>query len=104
MDIEHYMNFSDYARFHYLSEHEDTLYLDTDIYCVKRTELSEKCECKDIQAIWSGKDCDTIRNIFSFHDNQAILLGLKNKFKHNIKFEDCFQHKPKWLRQECGIY
>ena len=104
IDVNKYMNFSDYARFHYLSEHEDTLYLDTDIWCTKPIKLTEECKATDIQAIWSGKDCNGIKEIFSKHDNRIILHHLRNKFKNDNDFNECFQHKPKWLRKECGIY
>ena len=32
----HYIFFSDYARMHYLANNPDTLYIDTDTYCLKR--------------------------------------------------------------------
>lgn len=48
--------FSDYARFIYLSENKYTLYIDTDIYCIKRMEATPKTGYwkTDICALWSG--------------------------------------------------
>lgn len=53
--------FSEYARFTYLSDNTYTLYLDTDIYCIKKMETTSKTGYwkSDICALWNGANPGT---------------------------------------------
>ena len=91
--------FSEYARFMYLSENPFTLYLDTDIYCIKKMiEVHKTGYWKtDICALWNGN------NTAIFHE------VVKNRKTNNILAHcaamlpgDSIDLKPYCIHKYCG--
>ncbi len=104
LNINDPLSVSDYMRFDYLSKHEDTLYLDTDVICMKSATLMDQCKAWRIGAIWIGKECDVIKDIFSKHENREVLFGFEKEFEKDKEFNNCFEHKPLWLKKDYKLF
>lgn len=98
IDLDETMVYSDYVRLDWLSRHPNTLYLDTDTFCMKPMPLTRGMGSAGFEAIWSGHDQDKIREVFYSRGEKKLLYPLAQKFKgHNLA--DYFEHKPLWSKK-----
>jgi len=84
-------------RFQWLFENPDTLYLDTDTWCVKPMAFSDNCGHMNIEALWNGKDSKIFKDIYNQADHKRHLYILKRKLDNSdsLKLYDYFEHSPR---------
>jgi len=101
ISLESFIPLSDRIRFDYLSEHPNTLYMDTDVWCNKKIQGNKGIEFMSIEAIWNGNDLEGIKRIFSKRNNpKGFLLHLKTEMaKEGTELHGYFEHKPKWRKK-----
>ena len=91
--------FADYARLFWLARNPDTLYIDTDAFCIKPIPQSPTIRYADYWAIWNGNDLKGIQEILDQHGGKEMLLHtprlLAAKGKSMIEY---FEHKPYWRK------
>lgn len=100
--FEDYILFSDYARFYWLMNYKNTLYLDTDTWCKRRYEYTNKVGNLGIEAIWNGNSTNFIKNVFNQRvNNRDPLIRLNKIFIEfgSICLSEYFEHKPLWAKQ-----
>ena len=96
----HHMNFSDYARYYWLSNHPNTLYLDTDTWCIKRMPIIPGLGNMEYEAIWNGEDLESIKRVLGQHNNKEILLHTSRLLSQiGTNLSEYFEHKPLWSKR-----
>lgn len=102
--LRDYYGFSDYARFWYLSNHINTLYLDTDTQCVKKMPEIPSGICGGkpyrLDALYNNDSPETFSKHFNKRNNTSNLMGLTNSFDYEndfINISEYFIHRPKEL-------
>lgn len=97
-DLTSHMSTSDEMRFYWLMNNENTLYLDSDTYCTKKYDFTEKASKMKIEALWSGKEPKPFKDILETRIKGQLFIKLHNK----VNAEDMtgyFEHKPLWAKE-----
>ena len=103
VDPEDYISYSDYARLKWLSENEDTLYIDTDTWCNKPYEFTDKMGSAYFEAIWSGKETHKIKEVADMAEGRTLMKLGKELDARGENLHKYFDHRPKWARVYRGF-
>jgi len=103
-DIDNFIALSDEMRFWWLARNKNTLYLDTDIYCVDKfnTDNTPKKSC--IEALWNGDNYLPFIKILETRAKGELFIDIEEKLDIE-DMSECFEHKAKWgkkLRETKG--
>jgi hypothetical protein len=97
--LDNTVMFANYARLYWLARHANTLYIDTDTFCIKPIKQSPTIQYANDWAIWNGQELESIQDVLDQHGGKEILLPtpelLPAKGKSMIEY---FDHKPAWRK------
>ena len=89
--------FSDYARYYWLARNPQTLYIDTDVFCVSPIPEIQDIGHDDYWAIWNGNNLKGIQDILAQHDEKRYLFHTPKLLATvGRNFSQYFIHKPIW--------
>lgn len=98
--LRSYLGFTDYAKFWYLSQNENTMYLDTDVYCLKKLPKIKKGVGagipEAISVLYNHDNPDLFKALFFRRNNTSNLVGLGDHMDYDNDFKDVskyFEHK-----------
>ena len=97
-DITQFIPFSDALRFWWLSKQSNTLYMDTDTWCIKPFEPQEEPGKVGIEAIWNGNDKTTFKDFLDRRKNGEIFVGYRDELDID-DLSEYFEHKPEWSKK-----
>jgi len=103
VDCKDFISYSDYARLKWLSENEDTLYIDTDTWCNKPYEFTDKMGSAFFEAIWSGKETQKIKEVSDMSEGRTLMKLGGELDKRGVNLYEYFDHRPKWARVYRGF-
>ena len=89
--------FSDYARYYWLCRYPNTLYLDTDTFCLSPIPELKGIGHADYWAIYNGDDLAGISEVLNNHNNKRALLHTPALLaERGTNLSQYFDHKPFW--------
>jgi len=97
-DTDNFMALSDEMRFYWLANHKNTLYMDTDTYCVERLELGALPRKMGIEALWSGDDLKPFEDMLKLRTKGQFFIDLESDLKLD-EMKGYFEHKPLWSKE-----
>jgi hypothetical protein len=103
VSTDDYISYSDYARLKWLSENEDTLYIDTDTWCVEPYKFTDKMGSAFFEAIWSGKETQKIKAVYDKAEGRTLMKLGQDLDKSGENLHKYFDHRPKWARVYRGF-
>lgn len=99
VDITDPIWFSDYARLFWLARNPNTLYLDTDTFCISPIPVLKGIGYSNYWAIWNGQDLSGIAEVLDNNNGeQALLHTPKLLAERGKNLSQYFVHKPEWSK------
>lgn len=99
IDLDNPLMFADYARYYWLSIYPNTLYIDTDAFCISPIPTLKGIGHDDYWAIWNGNDLEGVKEILERHEDKQVLLHTPKLLASRGTNLSCyFDHKPAWRR------
>jgi hypothetical protein len=95
LDVHSGVMFSDYARYYWLSKNPNTLYIDTDVWCVKpMPEIEGSGNC-NYWMIWNGNNTEIMKELLDTHDYRGSLVHTVVPLSQaGVQMGEYFEHKP----------
>jgi hypothetical protein len=98
VDSKDFLSYSDYARLKYLSENEDTLYIDSDTWCEKPFDFGDRMGSAFFEAIWSGKETQVIKRVLEKAEGRLISNLGSDLGEQGENLFDYFTHGNRYKR------
>jgi len=97
-DIKCFQAMSDEMRFWWLMNNKNTLYMDTDTWCIKPMLPTLAAGKAGIEALWSGGESEPFSHILKIRKKGDIFIELEPQVKAQ-DLTEYFEHKPLWAKQ-----
>lgn len=94
-----YLRTSDEMRFWWLSQHKNTLYLDTDTWCKEPMPVSPEPGKLAIEALWTGEDTSQFANMLATRERHSLYITLEKKLELR-DLSKYFEHTPTTVRSK----
>lgn len=98
VNINNFVLTSDVMRFWWLSKHPNTLYMDTDTWCIKPMPITKEPGKVAIEALWNGEDTKTFGDFLDARDLTKHFVTQERKLQINL-LDEYFVHKPFWAKE-----
>lgn len=96
-DMENFMVLSDEMRFWWLARNKNTLYMDTDTFCIKPFEPCPLPRKSGIEALWNGEDLEPFAEILTKRIKGNFFVHIEPELEIE-SMNDFFEHKPRWAK------